>query len=217
MGTGQEDHPAIPIFGLHKITSLGTYYTSNKMKFTTALLITLIGIATAAPAPALDIEKRFPSSATKVPIYSHRWQNNVWTPATDNVGRAVHTTALETISTFDITAADVGKTFKIQFWSDHITTPPKQAIQIFTNNNVPQTAGGVPPKMSNGRNVFLGSFLAQYIGDAVEISPSESQLWKTVRFTSPGKYAFNVVGIYVQNPTDLTWNTRTEGLYLKRV
>ncbi|KAJ4359908.1 uncharacterized protein N0V89_000465 [Didymosphaeria variabile] len=166
------------------------------MKFTAALLTTLIGTATAAPVPALDIEKRFPSSATKVPIFSHRWQNNVWMPAIDNVGRA---------------------TFEIHFWSNHVTSPPKQAIQIFTNNNVPQTADRVPPKTSNGRDAFLGSFLAQNTGDAVEISPSESQLWKTVTFNNPGKYAFNIVGTYVQNPTDVTWDTRTEGLYLKQV
>ena len=62
----------------------------------------------------------------------------------------------------------------------------------------------------------LGTFRADGVGDAVESNGSPSG-WKTVRFPQAGLYAFSVVGIDVQNPTNLKWDMQEYGLYLKEI
>lgn len=185
----------------------------------THILTTLISLAAAAPAPT-PLEKRFPSNAL-TPIYSHLWQSNVWTPLTNYTGHAKWAPSdsrgfpIDTISTFSVANADVGKTFQLGFFSPG-GYPPIQAVQLYSNINVPPAANQVPQTTSNGRDQHLGTFRADAAGPAVEIAGGPGG-WKNVVFRAAGKYAFSVVGIYVQNPTDLEWDTRTYGLYLKRV
>ncbi|KAL5375941.1 hypothetical protein DPSP01_010806 [Paraphaeosphaeria sporulosa] len=192
------------------------------MKFTTIFLNALIGLATAAPvedpSPAL-LEKRYPPNVL-TPLYSHRWSNNVWTPATDSRGNATWGPSdsrgfpTETISTFSITPALVNQKFELHFFSPG-GYPPIQAIQLWSNTNVPPSANTIPSTSTNGRNVHLGTFRADATGDAVEI-PGNPSGWKSVTFGKTGRYAFSVVGIWAQNPTSLEWETRDYGLYLKR-
>ncbi|KAL5418818.1 hypothetical protein PMIN04_007187 [Paraphaeosphaeria minitans] len=189
------------------------------MKLTTILLNVLISLATAAPSPIL-IEKRFPAGAI-TPIYNHRWQNNKWDPATDFRGNATWAPSdsrgfpTSTISTFSIPPALVNQKFELGFYSPG-GYPPVQALQLWNNTIVPSSASAIPKDSSNRRDRHLGTFTAEREGDAQEIVGNPVG-WRSVTFGREGRYAFSAVGIWVQNPTSLGWDTRTYGLYLKRV
>lgn len=186
------------------------------MKFlTSTILLGLISLATAIPAP---VEKRWPEGDILKSSNSYVYKQSPTHPPPDYTPRiqGVVNFARSTseVHVFGLPSDWVGKKVRVGFWYNDGGVANNTAVDIYSSSRTPPQ-GGIG---SNNRDQHLGRFWVKNYGDAT-VRPGEGpSTWQAYQLPAGEEsVAFEAVGVGSEPPTDISYEVATSGIYLKRI
>jgi hypothetical protein len=193
------------------------YASTSSMKFTAFAIAAFLGLATAAPTPASDVEKRYLNDPK---IFKPAYNSLYSSPTGGLTYNPTLATAIfdktTTITTFDLPAWLNGRNCRLGFYIDPADSkaglPKAKGVQIFSTNTVPPRANVEkwgPP--GNQRNQHYGNLDLKKPGFATVND------WPRLleKFSCPtGLVAWEVVPKW---DTDAKWDSAVSGLYITEV